>query len=109
MFNVTLQCGETTAEITVPNEQTELRYLQKDICRSFKQNFPWQTATLQVGDTKYDELFHTPFAAGPPDHVCTVTFEGTTDMYWVDYFFRERKGPGLEEEMGGERRPLPAI
>jgi len=109
MLSVTLQCGSTVAKITVPNKNTELRDLQQEICRAFRQRFPWQTATLLVGDRLYDEFGHTPFAAGPPEHVCVVTFEGTRDMYWVDHLFRDKKKKTSEEDRGEDRHSLPAI
>ena len=110
MFKVTLQCGQTVAEVRVPNKQTELRDLQQGICRAFHVSFPSLTATLKVGDKIYDEFVQAPFSAGPPDHVCTVTFVGTRDMYWFDYLFRDRKGPSLEQEMNThEQLPAPAI
>ena len=107
MFSVTIQCGEAIAELTVPGTQTELRDLQYDICRAFHVSFPSLTATLKVGDKIYDEFVQAPFSTGPPDHVCTVTFVGTRDMYWIDYLFRDRKGPSLEQEMN-THEPLPA-
>ena len=107
MFKVMLQCGNATAEITVPNKQTELRDLQHDICRAFRERFPWHTATLQVGDKIYDDFGQVPFGAGPPDRVCAVAFVGTTEMYWIDYLFRDRKGPSLEQEMSAQE-PLDA-
>jgi hypothetical protein len=107
MFKVTLQCGQTVAEVRVPNKQTELRDLQQDICRAFHVSFPSLTATLKVGDKIYDEFVQAPFTAGPPDQGCTVAFVGTRDMYWIDYLFRDRKGPSLEQEMN-THEPLPA-
>ena len=110
-FTVTLQCGATTAEITVPDMQTELRDLQKPICAAFSEHFPVKTAHVQVCDMLFDELGHIPLAAGPPGHVCIVTFETTTDMYWIDKCFRDSKEPSLEQEMNPQvqQQPVNAI
>ena len=106
MFNVTLQCGGAMAEITVPSKQTELRYLQKQICRAFGERFPRMAATLQVGREVYDDFAHVPFATGPPSGTCIVVFEDSNDPFWYDYADRKGKGPSLEDEM---RQSAPVV
>ena len=106
MFRVAIQRGETMAEITIPSRQTELRYLQKPICRAFGERFPRMAATLHVGHMVYDDFAHVPFAAGRPTGPCVVVFEESDDPFWYDYADRKCKGPNLEEEM---RQSVPAV
>ena len=101
-FTVMLQCGGTAAEVTVQGTRTQLRFMQEDLYRKFHERFPWRTATIHVDGRTYDEFGDMPFLSGPPDGVCFVEFEDTTDVYWIDKHYRNPKAKiaSLEDGMG---------
>ena len=67
-------------------------------------------AILQIGDAVYDDFGHRPFATGPPNCPCTVTFLPTDNPHFYDVADRRSKEPSLAEEMQPTApRPLPAL
>ena len=81
------------------------------ICRAFGERFPSKMAILQIGDAVYDDFGHQPFAIGPPNLPCTVTFLPTDNPHFYDVADRgNNKEPSLAEAMQASApRPLPVL
>ena len=81
--------------------------MQEALCQKFDERFPWRTATIHLDGKVYDDFGDMPFLGGPPEGPCFVQFEDTTDVYWIDMFYRnpKAKNTSLEVELNPQAQP----
>lgn len=81
----------------------QLRDLQKDLCKCFKQRFPKKLAKLTVYDKTYDEFLACPFENVIGEEIeAVVAFENTTDPYFYDVADRVHMKYTIEDEVEWE-------
>ena len=80
--------GKSFVEVEVLRK-VELRDIQKDLCKAFKERFPLMCAILTDSNGQiFDDFIDTPFKDAEPKQVYEVTFELTRDMFWFDWGHR---------------------
>ena len=89
---IVVKNAEHAIQIEVPRE-VELRYVQRLLCKAFKERFPLMCASLSDSEGRFfDEFSDRPFKCAEPNDVYEIAFALTRDMFWFDWIDR-REAP----------------
>ena len=82
--------GRLSIEHSFPKDAS-LRDVQQELCGLCRKRFPWESAAVTVNGVTFDDFIDKPFVSAVDGERVNVVFAQSTDMYWIDFFYRQPK------------------